>query len=38
MRISNIPHAKIPPIIGKFVTIDAARPYTATPININATT
>lgn len=32
------PHAKIPPIIGRFVTKADALPYTATPISIKATT
>jgi hypothetical protein len=37
MRIKNTPHARIPPIIGRFVTIAEALPYTATPIRMNAT-
>jgi len=37
MRIKNTPHARIPPIIGRFVTIAEALPYTATPIKMNAT-
>lgn len=38
MRNRITPHAKIPPIIGRFVTKADALPYTATPINIKATT
>jgi len=34
MRNRITPHAKIPPIIGRFVTRADALPYTATPINI----
>jgi hypothetical protein len=37
MRIRNTPHARIPPIIGRFVTTAEALPYTATPIRMNAT-
>lgn len=37
ITIKIIPHASIPPIIGKFVTKDAALPYTATPIRMKAT-
>lgn len=37
INIKIIPHAKIPPTIGKFVTKDAALPYTATLIKTNAT-
>jgi hypothetical protein len=37
ISIKMIPHARIPPTIGKFVTKEAARPYTATPIRIKAT-
>lgn len=38
IRIKIIPHANIPPTIGKFVTKEAALPYTATLIKIEATT
>jgi len=37
IRIKNTPHARIPPIIGRFVTTAEALPYTATPIRMNAT-
>lgn len=37
IKIKMIPQANIPPTIGKLVTIDAARPYTPTPINRNPT-
>lgn len=38
ININSIPHASIPPTIGKLVTIDAARPYTPTPIKRKPTT
>jgi hypothetical protein len=38
IRIKNTPHARIPPIIGRFVTRAEALPYNATPIRMNATT
>jgi hypothetical protein len=37
IRIRNTPHARIPPIIGRFVPTAEALPYTATPIRMNAT-
>jgi hypothetical protein len=37
IKIRNTPHARIPPMIGRFVTTAEALPYTATPIRMNAT-
>lgn len=38
MRKRITPHAKMPPMMGRFVTRADALPYTATPINMKATT